>query len=40
MPDTGAVDAPGRIAYVSPANGYVSIYQKSLDAEVQGRTRS
>ena len=29
-PDTADVDSPGRIVYVSPANGYVSIYQKSL----------
>ena len=38
MPDTGGVDAPGRIAYVSPANGYVSIYQKSLAPKSKGRS--
>jgi hypothetical protein len=38
MPDTGGVDAPGRIAYVSPANGYVSIYQKSLAPKSKGHS--
>jgi hypothetical protein len=38
IPDTGGVDAPGRIAYVSPANGYVSIYQKSLAPKSKGHS--
>ncbi|HET9041162.1 MAG TPA: hypothetical protein VFN40_13375 [Gemmatimonadales bacterium] len=38
MPDTGGVDAPGRIAYVSPANGYVSIYEKSLAPKAKGHS--
>ena len=31
MPDTGGDDAPGQVAYLSPASGYVSIYRKSLE---------
>ena len=37
-PDTGGVESPGRIAYVSPANGYVSIYQKSLAPRSKGHS--
>ena len=37
-PDTGGMDSPGRIVYVSPANGYVSIYQKSLAPRSKGHS--
>ena len=32
LPDTGGDDAPRQVAYLSPANGYVSIYRKSLES--------
>jgi hypothetical protein len=38
LPDTTAGEAPGEIAYLSPASGYVSIYRKSL--EPGGKARS
>ena len=31
LPDTGDGEAPGQIAYLSPATGYVTIYRKSLE---------
>ena len=38
LPDTTAGEAPGQVAYLSPASGYVSIYRKSL--EPGGKARS
>ncbi|MBA3498401.1 MAG: PD40 domain-containing protein [Gemmatimonadales bacterium] len=38
LPDTGGEDAPSRIAYVSPANGYVSIYEKPLEFRAKPRS--
>ena len=35
-PDTADLESPGQIVYVSPANGYVSIYQKSLSPRSKG----
>jgi hypothetical protein len=31
LPDSASGDGPGQIAYLSPGNGYVSIYRKALE---------
>jgi hypothetical protein len=39
IPDSGrSDDTPGRIVYVSPGNGYVSIFEKPIVRRARGRT--